>query len=441
MGYSIKTIYSQRLIHKFLASFLLIVFWCLFVHKASARETQIFLSPDGNLKALVITIWQDKKDHEEDLLEIRKSNDKLILSQSYSSQHHNCGEKIEYAAWTQDSQYFIYSLSGSSYKPRTFDSYFFDRNVCKIRSLIPLDMLDVIITNPVFEMLPPNTVRVVTRKNQESQEEKKDFTLSKFPKPEFVRKDEQNYLEYTARIYHNNEEDTGYFEILKNGKQVYKKSGGKFRIGLVYDDIYIEDISKFNNMQVAMGEDITGKGIPNLVVSEWTGGAHCCYHFYIFEIGKKFRKVSMLDGGHGDLTHFEDLDGDNSLEFCTNDWTFAYWKTSFNYSPAPPIVLGFRNGAYRLAKGLMQKTAPALSDIKAKLDSVHKEELWKAGDPPPALWDYMLELIYGGHADFAWRFFESAWPSDVPGKKEFLKEFRIQLSKSPYWKEIKEMNK
>jgi hypothetical protein len=52
----------------------------------------------------------------------------------------------------------------------------------------------------------------------------------------------------------------------------------------------------------------------------------------------------------------------------------------------------------------------------------------------------MLDLIYTGNMDSAWKFFDKAWDKSFNGKKKFLREFREQLQTSPYWFQIRKMN-
>jgi len=65
--------------------------------------------------------------------------------------------------------------------------------------------------------------------------------------------------------------------------------------------------------------------------------------------------------------------------------------------------------------------------------SLHWEARW---------WAVMLELIYTGNGDLAWKFCDWFWPvSDqqsisktyLSDKKKFLTEFKKQLKMSPYW--------
>ncbi len=245
--------------------------------------------------------------------------------------------------------------------------------------------------------------------------------------------DERMFENYTVRIYSipKAHQKPAFVEIWQDGRVLFQHRGFRFRIGYAFED------EELDNSLIAMGRNITGNGIPNLVLSEWSGGAHCCMLFHIFELGKTFRKIATLDAAHGDLAHFADLDGDGKLEFVANDWTFAYWHTSFAGSPAPTIILRYQHGSYRLATDLMRKPAPSADELDGQIKRIRSEESWKNDEPPVAMWELMLNLIYTGHAELAWQSLDRAWPPKVAGKGKFLRDFRHQLGKSPYWEEIK----
>jgi hypothetical protein len=58
---------------------------------------------------------------------------------------------------------------------------------------------------------------------------------------------------------------------------------------------------------------------------------------------------------------------------------------------------------------------------------------------PPEMWQEMLNLIYTGNMTTAWRLLDMSWPAGKPGKMKFLRGFKKQLSKSPYYKDIKSL--
>jgi hypothetical protein len=250
--------------------------------------------------------------------------------------------------------------------------------------------------------------------------------------PEHVR----SFQEYAVKTFVDNDTGVGRLEVYKKGQLIYQSRNHHFYIGLLRQE------DKKTNERVAMGRDITGKGIPNLVVSEWTGEAHCCYSFCVFEIGREFKKVAEINAEHSEGAYFQDVNGDHKLEFVGNDWTFAYWHAAFAQSPAPQIILRFQDDQYVLATDLMQKPAPSAIDIQSHIQTILRNASWswETPEPPADLWGYMLELIYAGHAEQAQEVFLKAWPENVPGKEKFLGEFWKRLSRSPYWPQIRNMN-
>ena len=103
------------------------------------------------------------------------------------------------------------------------------------------------------------------------------------------------------------------------------------------------------------GDDLNGDGIPDVVVQEYTGGAHCCTTWHIFTLSNPLRQIAEFEAQHSDLFPFADVNNDGKLELVKFDWTFAYWKASFADSPALRLYYTWRNGAYEFAPDLMRK--------------------------------------------------------------------------------------
>jgi hypothetical protein len=249
---------------------------------------------------------------------------------------------------------------------------------------------------------------------------------------------------YVANTYFDpasNNRDA-YFEILRDKKLLYRRQaterGEKFVIGTLYDD---DPDAKL----VAMGRDITGTGQPDLVISEWSGGANCCLTFHIFEIGKRFRKIAQVDAEFGDVgPHFVHLEKRRGLQIQIYDWTFANWHTDFADSPAPKVILAYNRRGYSIDTGLM--SAPVdnndLSEQMAKIKAGTKNTpgtSWPKADISPQLWGTMLDLIYTGHRILAWQFLDMMWPKNVGGQDKFFDDFVAQMRKSPYWESIRQI--
>lgn len=215
------------------------------------------------------------------------------------------------------------------------------------------------------------------------------------------------------------------------------------------------------------GKDITGNNIADLVIETYSGGAHCCYNYLIYEKGEDnfFYLIQELfddDVLQHSTARFTNLDKENDLEIIINDWTFAYWKTCFAESPAPEVILKFDKLKYKysVCPELMKK--PVLSEEKLykKIIKVKEEfeelkndksnlvdslfSLFFNNDnemTSPELLRTMLDLIYTGNMNEAGRFFKLAWPGTKDEAKKFLVSFQDQLETSPWWQYIKELNK
>jgi len=261
---------------------------------------------------------------------------------------------------------------------------------------------------------------------------------------------EETSVPYVVRVYFDQVAKDGsdaYYEILKDRKSVFqqkaKQKGEKFFIGTMYD-------KDPDAALVKMGMDITGAGQPDLVVSEWSGGANCCLTLHIFEIGSTFKEIGSIAAKYGDAgPHFAHLDKNPKtagLQVQISDWTFANWHSDFAGSPAPKVILRFSDGAYRVSPDLMRSSVPGVSYLDARVAEIRnhknasKSDSWPAADVSPTLWATMLDLTYSGHAGDAWTFLDKAWPPKIGGKEAFVRDFRAQLAKSPYWSAVEAIN-
>lgn len=248
--------------------------------------------------------------------------------------------------------------------------------------------------------------------------------------------DEARFGEYLIRTYRWPEPE-GCLQISRRGRLVYSLESTDFKIGGNFE----------SHASIPIGIDITGTGKPNAIVAEWSGGAHRCFTLHVFEFGEKFKEIAQIHADHSDGASFIDLDHDGFYEFDGNDWAFAYWRTSFMSSPAPRIVLKYREGRFRLAFDLMKTPNLSSEEFAAMVQSVRSEDEWSSEASrsncnencgvPVALWKNMLDLMYGGHSDLAWRLLDESWPSEQKGKSAFGRQFCKQLSSGRYWRDLK----
>lgn len=244
------------------------------------------------------------------------------------------------------------------------------------------------------------------------------------------------------------------FEILHHGKVVYTRGfeGESGEISIVSPLIAGE--SEPVSGKLPMTRDITGDGIPDLVVLDYTGGVHCCYEYSIFSLGDQFKKLATLDGRDSTMT-FKDIDGDGVFEVRGRDSTFAYWNAAFADSVLPEIVLRFRDGKYELASNIMRSPAPDRPILEERIRQIRQDMRPQSPDTKsplnlsPSLWHCMLDLVYSGNGNLAWKVLEEAWPAGKAAwsihegevsRDQFLLGFKRQLATSPYWRDIKKLN-
>lgn len=215
---------------------------------------------------------------------------------------------------------------------------------------------------------------------------------------------------YRIRLVHDTVANDKIVDILQNGHRVFAVRAADARLESV-------------------GKDITGAHLPEVVVQTFSGGMHCCSQAMVLGLGPTLTQLGTIDGADGDIV-FEDLDGDGIPEVKIGDFRFAYWRDySFAETPVPDVILAWRQGAYRPACDLMRDRAPSPALLARKARELARG--WGAGDPPPGLWGYALDLVYEGHADLGFRFLDRAWPDSIAGKDEFVKDLKDHLRGSP----------
>jgi hypothetical protein len=244
--------------------------------------------------------------------------------------------------------------------------------------------------------------------------------------------------DFDFRSYEDDESGQACLQVLHAGKIIFERTNDNF------GSFILGQKASGAIPAIPNGTSVTGDNRPEMIVSQWTGGAHCCRLDYVFQLLPEFKLVTTLDARDSDGAHFADLDGNGQYYYLADDWTFAYWWESFAGSPVHSVVLQFvkgsRGGKFRLAMQKMAKPAPspaewakALSDVNQELELEGRN---MANDLPRVLWQEVLDLIYTGHSDLAWKFLEQAGPKAQQGAYPDLADFCSMLKSSPYFADL-----
>lgn len=246
---------------------------------------------------------------------------------------------------------------------------------------------------------------------------------------------------YKFLSYRDKQNGLACLQVIHNGRVLFHRTNemdGSFWLGQHPDkkrDWTVPDIPN--------GTDVTGLGYPDMIVPAYSGGAHCCLSVYLFQLQPKFHLVARLDTEDTWPAYFARSDHNGRYYFHAYDWTLAYWPSSFAGSPTAPIVLKFvkhgTSGSFHLALDKMRKPPPSPHQWHANLKTARSAFAQGAEglNLQPALWYYVMQLIYSGHSNLAWKFLDEAWPANVPGKAEWTGDFCSLLKTSPYWPDLK----
>jgi hypothetical protein len=101
------------------------------------------------------------------------------------------------------------------------------------------------------------------------------------------------------------------------------------------------------NAQEMILRDLDGDREPELIVSFYSGGAHCCSTSAIYGYNAKantYNPVTHYWGNGSAPTDLKDLNRDGKLEFVSHDDAFAYAFGSYAGSGAPLQIWNYRKG-------------------------------------------------------------------------------------------------
>jgi len=243
---------------------------------------------------------------------------------------------------------------------------------------------------------------------------------------------------YNVRTYRNYGTGAAYFEVLLGPEEwdrqpqvprrIYSRSGTQA--------FFI----------TAFGADVTGNGVPDLVVQQWNGSAsEFGSRYLVLELdGSAVKEVAMIEGLAA--VKCEDLNEDGIREITGGDEAYCFWGGySRASSPCPAVVLSFDKTQARFVLDRKLMAKPPLSQEQlGRLSLEYKNECWGAeGDLPPArLFNTMFDLIYSGNERQAWELCDACWLQGSPFSEEKWKEeVRDALRHSPFNPAIAHGNK
>ncbi len=185
--------------------------------------------------------------------------------------------------------------------------------------------------------------------------------------------------------------------------------------------------------------EVTGSNSKNLVISYWTGGAHCCFALRIFDIEDGLDEIAFLETGNY-MPTFVDLDGDGIFEIHVMDDFLAYQFSSFAASATADVILKYIGGKYVVAPEFMVKPPTDLNSLQNEIAD-WRALIQESGDIDQLPYPFMTavtDLIFSGHRETAERLIDITWPASGPSKNEFLQEYEEALTESKFYADFRQ---
>ena len=185
-----------------------------------------------------------------------------------------------------------------------------------------------------------------------------------------------------------------------------------------------------------------GRG-RQLLVEQYTGGAHCCTVYRVYDLGPELR--ALFDGDEygideiGEDMRIVDVDGDGRYEFTQSVMAFDYFMTSHANSVFPTAVFAYDEGAGKYLPANRKFSAYLLRGVGRDIGKVEalNRRLTRAerasvfhGEHFRAVMDVLLKYVYAGEEGKGWDFFATHYllpdKAEVEaGVKEKLKESAV----------------
>lgn len=174
----------------------------------------------------------------------------------------------------------------------------------------------------------------------------------------------------------------------KTGKKVYEAHGRRYDVG--------EPKKLVMQLTASLCGDLTGDGIPELMLTERTEGAHCCYTYYVASLTKPSKLIMTWDkGDSGNGFWPVKLKPGKAWQIESIDLVWPPFKVeegdpSVAYAGVPgfPIVFDLVGGTYQ------KKTFAFIDALKKERDEERAKCAKRADCEPYVLSDWGMAVMF-----------------------------------------------
>lgn len=164
---------------------------------------------------------------------------------------------------------------------------------------------------------------------------------------------------------------------------------------------------------------LRGNKIPQLLVEQYSGGAHCCFSYWIFNLDPDFRILHQSEYPIGALVDIIDLDKDGTFEIIQSNEHFDYFdRLPHVYSPSALVIFQYDSNEQMFVPANNKFSAYLLKDIEKKIKAVKafnaktdfsKIKPEKDLEHLSLVVQVVLDYVYAGKEPEAWAFFDQEY--------------------------------
>lgn len=182
--------------------------------------------------------------------------------------------------------------------------------------------------------------------------------------------------------------------------------GGPTRLRAYRSSEVVWNLSEREEITEAECRSLTGDGVPGLIFSTFSYGAHCCTSIYVLSLGSWPQLLLQYFAGNASSYEVRDLKANGRLELIMGDDSFAYFG-GLSYAGSPawlPLVACYRNSAFsdctrefpQVARDNIQRYRAQLKDLETRIKSGELDASWRDIAPAgPALGIYANFVLLG----------------------------------------------
>ncbi|HMF57801.1 MAG TPA: hypothetical protein VK619_15770 [Pyrinomonadaceae bacterium] len=246
----------------------------------------------------------------------------------------------------------------------------------------------------------------------------------------FIKGDMLDYQGYEA-TRHFNPRTRYSTATIKKGRRV---------LAILRNGWFLEDSTRIGLFSFLGGDN------KQLIVEQYTGGAHCCWIYKIYNLSTDFRL--LFDGTRygidevGYELNLVDIDHDGRYEFTQSEMAFDYFHMSHAVSRFPTVVFAYDERAREYRPANARFAEYVLRGIEQDIEEVKKlngqtlpaDESFVREKIFSAVIQVLLKYIYSGRETEGWSFYDRNYK--LSDREQMRAEIKKQLKSSIIYNSI-----